>query len=540
MKKLLLSAAFLLFSIVGFGQCPPQITLESQTEVDNFSIDFPGCTNLNILSINGTGVTDLSPLSQIETLQQLNIFNTSITDFDGMENVTSITEQFRIFENPNITTLVGFGNLENITGTTQISDNPNLTSLTGIEGLTEFAGNLNILRNNALINLSGLENVTEFDGFLQILENESLEEITALDNVTVLLGTLAINNNDALTSISGLDNLQIIGGGGDLIIESNAALENLGALSNLIFLNGRIRIIDNPLITSLAPLSGLDPTIILQEIRVENNAQLSECDIAAICENFDTPSITTIISNNLSGCNSIAEVEVECSIVDIPDNNFLDALVNHTPTIDTNSDGNIQFDEAEAFTGTMNVANEVISDFTGLEAFVNITGFDGSGNFMTRLSLETNTALTSVDFSDCPDVEKVFMKNGSNAAITNFNGLNCPTLEFICVDDVAFAQANFTSVDPQVQFVDDCELLSVVGFNLSESISVYPNPVSENLIILIDSNLSFIKAEIYTISGQKLMETSAKQIDFSNLSAGIYFVNVVTDEGTLTKKIVKQ
>jgi hypothetical protein len=540
MKQFLLSAALLLFSLFGFGQCPGIIVLENQAEVDNFSIDYPGCTNLNVFRVTGATTTNLSPLSQIVTLQQLNIDNTSITNFNGLENVTSITEQFIIFENLSIVNLSGFDNLELVSGTTQISDNENLLSLEGIETMTEFSGNLNILRNNSLINLSGLENVTEFDGFLQIKDNPSLQEVTALNNLTTILGTLAINNNDVLESITGLENLQIIGGGGDLIIESNAILEDLEPLSNVIFLNGRIRIVDNPLITSLSSLSGLDPTIILQEIRVENNAQLAECDIAAICENFDTPSINIIISNNATGCNSIAEVEIECEILDIPDTNFLNALTSHTPTIDTNGDGNIQFDEAGAFTGTMNVSEEVISDFTGLEAFVNITGFNGSRNFMSELSLEANTALTSVDFSNSPDVEKVFMKNGNNTAITSFEGLNCPSLEFICVDDVAFAEANFTNIDPQVTFVEDCEILAVEDFNLAETIGMYPNPVSNKLTISIASNFSFIKAELYSISGQKLKETLLKQLDMSDLSSGVYFVTVVSGKGSLTKKIVKQ
>ena len=133
----------------------------------------------------------------------------------------------------------------------------------------------------------------------------------------------------------------------------------------------------------------------------------------------------------------------------------------------------------------------------GLEAFVNITGFNGSGNFMSALSLETNTAITSVDFSNNPDLESVNLKNGNNTAITSFNGVDCPTLNFVCVDEVAFAEANFTNIDPQVIFVDDCSVLAVSEFNLAEAIALFPNPVSNNLTILMDLKMQITQNHIF-------------------------------------------
>tara|TARA_R100000988_G_scaffold93124_1_gene57396 strand:- start:357 stop:467 length:111 start_codon:yes stop_codon:yes gene_type:complete len=36
------------------------------------------------------------------------------------------------------------------------------------------------------------------------------------------------------------------------------------------------------------------------------------------------------------------------------------------------------------------------------------------------------------------------------------------------------------------------------------------------------------------------METSAKQIDMRDLSSGIYVVKVISEKGSVTRKIVKQ
>ncbi|WP_432412851.1 DUF7619 domain-containing protein [Rasiella sp. SM2506] len=83
-------------------------------------------------------------------------------------------------------------------------------------------------------------------------------------------------------------------------------------------------------------------------------------------------------------------------------------------------------------------------------------------------------------------------------------------------------------------------VLSISEVVLESIVLLIPNPVSDTLTISIASNFNFIKAEVYSISGQKLMETLATQVDMSDLSTGIYFVTVVTESGSITKKIVKQ
>ena len=56
-------------------------------------------------------------------------------------------------------------------------------------------------------------------------------------------------------------------------------------------------------------------------------------------------------------------------IVNIPDNNFLNALIELG--INTNGDGMINQDEAEKIT-FLDVSDRSISDMTGIEAFVNL------------------------------------------------------------------------------------------------------------------------------------------------------------------------
>lgn len=84
------------------------------------------------------------------------------------------------------------------------------------------------------------------------------------------------------------------------------------------------------------------------------------------------------------------------------------------------------------------------------------------------------------------------------------------------------------------------ENLGVEEFSLDGMVHLYPNPVSSTLQIKISKTISFDKAIIYSTLGKQILETSEKQINLEALSAGIYFVEVFTDIGSITKKIVKE
>jgi len=98
----------------------------------------------------------------------------------------------------------------------------------------------------------------------------------------------------------------------------------------------------------------------------------------------------------------------------IPDPNFKYALVNHhliysvydeddneipADVIDTNGDGEISIEEAEAFTGELYCFFQNISDLTGIEAFPNIKWLDCSTNNLTTLDISNNLVLETLDCS---------------------------------------------------------------------------------------------------------------------------------------------
>ena len=77
---------------------------------------------------------------------------------------------------------------------------------------------------------------------------------------------------------------------------------------------------------------------------------------------------------------------------------------------------------------------------------------------------------------------------------------------------------------------------------LTSSISVYPNPVSDKLYI--ETEVEIEEVSIFDIYGrrQELSAVSCQPsaIDVSNLNSGVYFVKVVTNEGEVVKRFIKK
>jgi hypothetical protein len=78
--------------------------------------------------------------------------------------------------------------------------------------------------------------------------------------------------------------------------------------------------------------------------------------------------------------------------------------------------------------------------------------------------------------------------------------------------------------------------------NIADKITVYPNPVSNNLIIKSDENINSV--EIINIIGQTALRQQATQkdciIDLQYLPTGIYFLRLQIENSIVTKKIIKQ
>ncbi|MBA5793541.1 T9SS type A sorting domain-containing protein [Flavobacterium sp. xlx-214] len=73
---------------------------------------------------------------------------------------------------------------------------------------------------------------------------------------------------------------------------------------------------------------------------------------------------------------------------------------------------------------------------------------------------------------------------------------------------------------------------------VQQNFNIYPNPTSDILNIGLENNLVLEQVTVYNNLGQVVKTTSEDVIDVSQLAKGLYFVEVITNQGKATKKVV--
>lgn len=261
-------------SITGLAQpcLPDGITLNEQTQIDSFPINFPNCSEIaGDVIINGHNIKNLY----------------------GLNAVTFIGGQLAIVMNDSLQTLAGLENLVSVGGFMTIYGNPVLNSLSGLERLENVKEDLRILENNILPNLSGLDSLRFIGGVLQIC------------------------NSNELNSLDGLESLDSIGG--DIGFWDNPVLSDLNGLNGLTSIGGEIFFSDNNALTTLKGLDNID-TASIHSLRIYDNSHLTTCAIQSICNFLKIPYMFIDIHDNAPGCNSEEEVDTACLTLSIDRN----------------------------------------------------------------------------------------------------------------------------------------------------------------------------------------------------------------------------
>jgi hypothetical protein len=88
-----------------------------------------------------------------------------------------------------------------------------------------------------------------------------------------------------------------------------------------------------------------------------------------------------------------------------------------------------------------------------------------------------------------------------------------------------------------VRVYDLSAVLSTDSFNIELS-RVYPNPATTEIHITLKNNLQLLKVNLYNQLGQLLKQSKSHTINVSDLSKGIYLVEIETNQGKGTKKVL--
>jgi len=101
----------------------------------------------------------------------------------------------------------------------------------------------------------------------------------------------------------------------------------------------------------------------------------------------------------------------------------------------------------------------------------------------------------------------------------------------VVIRAVSNGQSVSFNIQVTMEFVPDG-----VGENGAE-VAVYPNPVIDRLFVKAE-NLQMV--EVFNQMGQLVFSSKEAEIDLQQLSEGVYLVRIVSGEGMITKRIVKQ
>jgi Leucine-rich repeat (LRR) protein len=158
-------------------------------------------------------------------------------------------------------------------------------------------------------------------------------------------------------------------------------------------------------------------------------------------------------------------------------------------------------------------------------------------NQLTNLNVSSNNNLRILRV-DRNELTNLNIKNGNNLNM-NVDASDNPNLTCIQVDNAEWSRINWTNIDSQASFSENCSSLGIDFSTMKESIKLYPNPVYDNLTI--NSSIPVNKVIIYSLVGKQIKQIN-KNLEFISLrelSNGIYFIKIYTEKGFITKKIIK-
>lgn len=177
---------------------------------------------------------------------------------------------------------------------------------------------------------------------------------------------------------------------------------------------------------------------------------------------------------------------------------------------------------------------------------VNLERFFSANNYFFELDFSNNPQLESLVSSRNNNLTSLNAQNGNNITLTVFNALENPNLTCITVDDPVAATNGDTSpydnwnIQEEVIFSEDCTL-SVNDYSQAD-INIYPNPIKNILYIESNEHIKIKKVTVSDILGKVILieKNNFNQLNLSELKSGIILMKIETENGIITKKLIKE
>ncbi|WP_452230540.1 T9SS type A sorting domain-containing protein [Lacinutrix sp. MEBiC02404] len=375
----------------------------------------------------------------------------------------------------------------------------------------------------------------------------NISNLTGIQDFTALTSLKSVNNTNLISlDVSGLTALQDL----DLALNYTLVSLNVTGCSGLVDLDIKISGLHSLDLSTCSSLATIDMY----------KSYLTDLDVHGLT------TLTSIRANesylqtlNVAGCTSLSSINIDETLVstlDLSNNQaliglgFYDSGIQNLNLSNCNNLESLFVNQSGSLSNLDLTNCTSIKNITFLDSFSNqITSFDTSnfpdleridleGVSFTDLDLTSNVNLSYIGISNSA-VSSLDLRNGNNTNITNFY-VYSTNLSCISVDDENYATANWDiDINSSYVFSNDCQNLSTIE-NQINSISIYPNPVVNNLHIGLKNNQILQEVTIVDLQGKQLLTTTETTIDLSHLSTGYYFAMILTDQGRSVKKILKK
>lgn len=265
------------------------------------------------------------------------------------------------------------------------------------------------------------------------------------------------------------------------------------------------------------------------------------------------PNSVTVIGNaSFFGCTGLTSLSIPSSVTTIDDLAFCGCTGLTSLSIPSPS----TFINYQAFSGCTGLTSLNLTSPIGSAAFYQCTG-------LVSVTINTNGFIGTDAFYQCTALSTLTITSvngiGNNAfnGCSSLNTVNCYITTPLSISYNVFSGVNITSCALNVPVGSEAayeatsvwtdfnpingNLLATDNFVIKDNIQLYPNPTKNNLFIN-TKDLTNTILEVSDSNGKLLFNqilNSTNTIDTSNLSNGMYLFKVISDEGSLTTKVIK-
>ncbi|WNM17754.1 pectate lyase family protein [Flavobacterium capsici] len=187
-----------------------------------------------------------------------------------------------------------------------------------------------------------------------------------------------------------------------------------------------------------------------------------------------------------------------------------------------------------------------------------------NSTFYTFTSCNMNSTAGSTTYDGLTLTARMKVESATNVSYTTPD-VSTLTLVFdptfsgtIKLDNVSYTASNGVVIIPSVPagahaitkgsvanlfyIKTEYTALGVGEINNSPKLTLYPNPVTNELNITTSNSSSIEKVAVYNLLGQLVKNANGdiRTIDMSDLNTGTYFVKVYTNQGIIDRKIIKR